>query len=146
MLWYMPSDFKYFKNQTWGLPILMGRRTFQALDSKALPGRLNIVLSRDKTFKAEGALVIPKYEDALFLAKEHDYNELMVIGGAEIYKLLLPKAHKIYLTRIDAAFEDADAFFPEIGPKDWELMSEQPHKADEKNPYNYSFEIWSRKK
>ncbi|HTN36675.1 MAG TPA: dihydrofolate reductase [Arachidicoccus sp.] len=146
MLWYMPSDFKYFKNQTWGLPILMGRRTFQALDSKALPGRLNIVLSRDKTFKAEGALVIPKYEDALFLAKEHDYNELMVIGGAEIYKLLLPKAHKIYLTRIDAAFEDADAFFPEIGPKDWELVSEQPHKADEKNPYNYSFEIWSRKK
>ena len=146
MLWYMPEDFKYFKNQTWGLPVLMGRRTFQALESKALPGRLNIILSRDKHFEAEGAVVINKLEDALFMAQEHHYNELMVIGGAEIYKLLLPRANKIYLTRIDASFEDADAFFPELNTKEWEKSASFPHEADEKNPYAYTFETWIRKK
>ena len=146
MLWYMPEDFKYFKNQTWGLPVLMGRRTFQALESKALPGRLNLILSRDKQFEAPGAIVLNKLDDALFMAKEHDYNELMVIGGAEIYKLLLPKAGKVYLTRIDASFGDADAFFPELSPKDWVLQSSDPHEADDKNPYNYVFETWVRKK
>ena len=146
MLWYMPNDFKYFKNQTWGLPILMGRRTFQALESKALPGRLNLILSRDKSFKAEVAVVIGKYDDALFMTKEHDYNELMVIGGAEIYKLMLPKANKVYLTRIDANFEDADAFFPELSPKEWQMTSEQAHQADEKNPYDYRFQVWERRK
>lgn len=146
MLWYMPEDFKYFKNQTWGLPVLMGRRTFQALESTALPGRLNIILSRDKNFKAEGAVVVQKLEDALFMAQEHHYNELMVIGGAEIYKLLLPKAGRVYLTRIDATFEDADAYFPELNPREWELAASYPHEADDKNPYAYNFETWVRKK
>ena len=146
MLWYMPEDFKYFKNQTWGLPVLMGRRTFQALESKALPGRLNLILSRDKQFEADGAIVLNRLEDALFMAREHDYNELMVIGGAEIYKLLLPKAGKVYLTRIDASFEDADAFFPVLNLKEWVLESSDPHEADEKNPYKYVFETWVRKK
>ena len=146
MLWYMPEDFKYFKNQTWGLPVLMGRRTFQALESTTLPGRLNIILSRDKNFKAEGAVVVQKLEDALFMAQEHHYNELMVIGGAEIYKLLLPKAGRVYLTRIDATFEDADAYFPELNPREWELAASYPHEADDKNPYAYTFETWVRKK
>ena len=146
MLWYMPEDFKYFKNQTWGLPVLMGRRTFQALESTALPGRLNIILSRDKNFKAEGAVVVQKLEDALFMAQEHHYNELMVIGGAEIYKLLLPKAGRVYLTRIDATFEDADAYFPELNPREWELAASYPHEADDENPYAYNFETWVRKK
>ena len=146
MLWYMPEDFKYFKNQTWGLPVLMGRRTFQTLESTALPGRLNIILSRDKNFKAEGAVVVQKLEDALFMAQEHHYNELMVIGGAEIYKLLLPKAGRVYLTRIDATFEDADAYFPELNPREWELAASYPHEADDKNPYAYNFETWVRKK
>lgn len=146
MLWYMPNDFKYFKNQTWGLPVFMGRRTFQALDSKVLPGRLNIILSRNKTFEAPGAIVVDKYDDAIFMAKEHDYNDLMVMGGAEIYKLMLPKANRVLLTRIDAKFEDADAFFPELNLKEWSMASEQAFKADEKNPYDYSFQIWERKK
>lgn len=146
MLWYMPEDFKYFKNQTWGLPVLMGRRTFQALESKALPGRLNIILSRDKSFKAEGAVVVNKLDDGFFMAQEHHYNELMVIGGAEIYKLLLPKANKVYLTRIDASFEDADAYFPELDPKQWNKTASYPHEADAKNPYAYVFETWERKK
>ncbi|MGF7233207.1 dihydrofolate reductase [Arachidicoccus sp.] len=145
MLWHMPNDFKYFKNQTWGMPILMGRRTYQALKSKALPGRLNIVLTRGKEFKAEDVIVINKVEDALFIAQEHDYNELMVIGGAEIYKLMLPRANKIHLTRIHATFEDADAFFPEINGKEWQLSSRLDYAKDEQNQYDYSFEIWERK-
>lgn len=145
MLWYMPNDFKYFKNQTWGLPVLMGRRTFQALNSKALPGRLNIILTHDKDFKAENAVIIHKWEDAVFLAQEHHYNELMVIGGAEIYKLMLEHANKVYLTRMEKSFPDADAFFPMLNPKQWELSSKQDFDADEKNPMNYSFEIWIRK-
>lgn len=145
MLWHMPNDFKYFKNQTWGMPILMGRRTYQALGSKALSGRLNIVLTRGKEFNADDAIVINKVEDAIFIAQEHDYNELMVIGGAEIYKLMLPKANKIHLTRIHATFTDADAFFPELSEKEWKLSSKQDYSKDEKNPYNYSFEVWERK-
>ncbi|AYD48697.1 dihydrofolate reductase [Arachidicoccus soli] len=145
MLWHMPNDFKYFKNQTWGMPILMGRRTYQALNSKALPGRLNIVLTRGKEFKTEDAIVINKVEDAIFIAQEHDYNELMVIGGAEIYKLMLPKSNKIHLTRIHTTFEDADAFFPELNEKEWQLSSKQDHSKDDRNPYDYSFEIWERK-
>lgn len=144
MLWKMPNDFKYFKNQTWGLPVLMGRRTYQALKSIALEGRLNIILTRDKKFTAEDSIVVQKIEDALFFAKEHDYNELMVIGGAEIYKLMLPKTTKILLTRITATFEDADAFFPELSSKEWRMTGEEKFDKDEKNPYDYSFQVWER--
>lgn len=144
MLWHLPEDFKYFKNQTWGLPILMGRRTYQALGGKALPGRVNIILSRNKDFEAADALVVNKWKDAVFVAQEHDYGELMVIGGAEIYTLMLPEASKILLTRVHANFDDADAFFPKLS-NDWSLISTQDFPKDEKNGYDYSFEIWQRK-
>jgi len=144
MLWKMPNDFKYFKNQTWGLPVLMGRRTYQALGSEALTGRLNIILTRNKNFTAKDATVVHKIDDALFFAQEHDYKELMVIGGAEIYKLLLPKTHKVLLTRICATFEDADAFFPELHPKEWRMTAEEKFDRDDRNPYDYSFQVWER--
>lgn len=143
MLWKMPNDFKYFKNQTWGLPVLMGRRTYQAL-GEALTGRMNIILTRNKNFTAADATVVNKVDDALFFAREHDYKELMVIGGAEIYKLMLPKAHKVLLTRIYATFEDADAFFPELNPKEWRMTAEEKFERDDKNPYDYSFQVWER--
>lgn len=143
MLWKMPNDFKYFKNQTWGLPVLMGRRTYQTL-GEALTGRLNIILTRNKSFTSADATVVNKIDDALFFAQEHDYKELMVIGGAEIYKLLLPKTHKVLLTRIYATFEDADAFFPELNPKEWRMTAEEKFEHDDKNPYDYSFQVWQR--
>lgn len=146
MLWHLPEDFRYFKNTTWGLPILMGRRTFQSLNNKPLPGRVNIVISRQKDFKAEGVVTINKIEEALFIAKEHDYQQLFVIGGGEIYRALLPKTHRIYLTRVKAQFDDADTFFPTFNEKEFTLTSKEEHLADEKNPYDYSFEIWERKK
>lgn len=139
--WHLPNDLKYFKNITWGMPVLMGRKTFESM-GKVLPGRKNIVLT-SKSWETAGAIAVKNMEDALFIANQTDALELMVIGGGEIYKSLLGKANRIYMTRVDAEPE-ADTFFPVMNPKEWHLMSQKNHKADEKNLYNYSFEIWER--
>ena len=140
--WYLPNDMKHFKNVTWGMPVLMGRKTFESL-GKVLPGRKNIVITRHPGWNAEGAITVKKIEDALFVAKETDAKELMVIGGGEIYKILFDKAKRIYLTRVEAEPE-ADTFFSSLNPKEWHLISQQNHEADEKNAYNYSFQVWER--
>lgn len=124
------------------MPVVMGRKTFESL-GKALTGRKNIVISRQPGWKAEGTVVVKTIEDALFVAKETDAKEVMVIGGGEIYKALFDKAKRIYLTRVEAEPE-ADTFFPAIHPGEWHLMSQKIHEADEKNAYNYSFELWER--
>jgi dihydrofolate reductase len=144
MPWHLSNDLKYFKNMTWGMPIVMGRKTFETFGKgNPLPGRKNIVLTRQADLKAEGVVVVKKAEDALLLAKEMDVNELMVIGGGEIYKLFFEKANRIYITRVDAE-PDADTFFPEIDPKEWKLVSKKDHEADAKNDHNYSFQVWER--
>ena len=140
--WHLPNDMKHFKNVTWGMPILMGRKTFESL-GKALPGRKNIVITRQLTWKAEGAIAVKNMQDALFVAKETDAKEVMVIGGGEIYKMLFEKARRIYMTRVEAEPE-ADTFFPSLKPEEWHLMSQQNYEADEKNAYNYSFQTWER--
>ena len=146
MLWHLPEDFRYFKNVTWGLPILMGRRTFNSMDNKPLPGRINLVLSRNKEYKAAGVIVVNKIDTAIFMAKEHHYNQLFVIGGGQLYKDILPKVKKIYITRIKTTFEAADTFFPAFSEKEFQLISSQEHKADEKHQYDYTFEVWERKR
>lgn len=145
LLWHLPNDMKFFKNVTWAMPVLMGRKTFEALQSKPLNGRVNIVLTRNEHFKAEGVAVVNKFRDAVFFTEQNDYKELMIIGGGEIYKELMPKADKIYLTRVHATFDDADAFFPEIDEKKWKLVSNSDHYKDEKHAYDYSFQLWERK-
>jgi len=145
MLWHLPNDLKFFKNITWAMPVLMGRKTFEALGSKPLNGRANIILTRRKDYKPEGAVVVNNIKDAVFFAKQNDYKEIMVIGGGEIYKELLPKATKIYLTRVHASFAEADAFFPSIDEKKWTCTSKQDFPADDKHAYPYSFEVWERK-
>ena len=136
------------------MPVAMGRRTFQALNSTPLNGRVNIVITRQKNFASRvshssksGSLftVVNKLDNAIFFAREHDYNELMVIGGGEIYKLAMPKADKIYLTRVHAIFEDADTYFPEIDESKLKLTSNQDFFKDEKHAFDYSFQIWERK-
>ena len=144
MPWHLPNDMKHFKNVTWGLPVVMGRKTFESL-GKPLTGRKNIVISRQHGWKADGAVVVSSIEDALFLVKEADAKEAMVIGGGEIYKTLFGKAQRIYLTRVETEPE-ADTFFPSIDPSHWDLVSEKKHTADEKNVYNYSFQVWERRK
>lgn len=145
LLWHLPNDLKFFKNITWAMPCAMGRRTFQALGNKPLKGRFNIIITRNKNYTADGAAVVNNFDDAIFLAQQQDYNELMIIGGGEIYNAFLPKANKIYLTRVHAVFEEADTFFPEIDPKKWMLTSKKDYFMDEKHAYNYSFETWERK-
>lgn len=142
LLWHLPNDLKQFKNVTWGMPVVMGRKTFDSL-GKALPGRKNIVITRQRDWKAEGAIAVKNVYDALFVANETDAKEVMIIGGGEIYKALFEKADRIYMTRIEAS-PDADTFFPVIDGKHWQLISQQNHEADEKNIYNYSFQLWDR--
>ena len=142
MPWHLPNDLRHFKNLTWGMPVVMGRKTFESL-GKPLAGRKNIVISRQAGWSAPGAVVVKTIEDALFVAREADMKEVMVIGGGEIYKSLFDRAKRIYLTRVEAE-PDADTFFPVIDPQQWHLMSQKNHEADEKNAYNYSFQVWER--
>jgi dihydrofolate reductase len=142
LLWHLPNDLKFFKNVTWGMPVIMGRKTFEAL-GKPLAGRKNIVITRQKGWKAEGAVVVGSLDDALFLVKEMDVKEPMVIGGGEIYRLAFEKARRIYITRVDATPE-GDTSFPAIDPAKWKLVSQKNHEADEKHAYNYSFQVWER--
>jgi dihydrofolate reductase len=121
----------------------MGRKTFQAL-GKALPGRKNIVITRQPDWKAEGVIIVKNLDDALFVARETDAKEAMVIGGGEIYRLAFEKADRIYLTRIKAE-PDGDTFFPQLDPKEWRLVSSDDHNADEKNQYAYSFQVWEKR-
>lgn len=142
LVWNLPNDMKFFKNVTWGMPVVMGRKTYEAL-GKPLKGRKNIILTRQDDWKAEGTVAVKSFNDAVLLVKEMDVKEMMVIGGGEIFHQLLNKAHRIYLTRVDAEPE-GDAFFPEIDPREWKLVSQKDHLADAKHAYNYSFQIWER--
>ena len=145
LLWRLPNDMKFFKNITWAMPVAMGRKTFEALESKPLNGRLNVVITRQKKFKAAGIVTVDNIDDAIFLAEQNDYKELMVIGGGEIYKAFMPKANKIYITRVHAIFDDADAYFPPIDESKWKLIYNQDFFKDEKHAYDYSFQLWQRK-
>lgn len=142
LVWNLPNDMKFFKNVTWGMPVVMGRKTFESL-GKPLPGRKNIILTRQSDWKVEGTVAVKSFDDAVFLVKEMDVKQMMVIGGGEIFKMVFPKANRIYITRVDAEPE-GDAFFPVIDPKEWKLVSKKDHEADAKHAYNYSFQVWER--
>jgi dihydrofolate reductase len=140
--WNMPADMKFFREKTENKVILMGRKTYESLPIRPLPNRTNLILTRDINYRAEGAIVVNSIEQALKKAEKLDANELMVIGGSEIYKEFLQVADKIYLTVIDAEIK-GDAFFPELG-SEWKEISRDDRKKDEENSYNYSFIILSR--
>ena len=141
--WHLPEDLKYFKNTTWAMPIIMGRKTFESI-GKPLPGRTNIVITRNKKWKGDGVKIVHDLEQARKTGEDLDVKEIFVIGGAEIFKTSLPKADRIYLTRIHQSFE-GDAFFPAID-KSWELVSNRDNLPDEKNAYACSFQIWEKRK
>ncbi len=143
LLWHLPKDMRFFKNTTWALPILMGRKTFESLGNKVLPGRMNIIITRQANKEYEGAKVATSLEQAIELAKQNDYKELMVIGGGEIYQMALPLADTIYLTRVHTSIE-GDTYFPALGAE-WMLESSEPQLADEKHAFDFDFEIWQRK-
>jgi dihydrofolate reductase len=143
LLWHLPNDMKFFKNTTWGMPVIMGRKTYESL-GKPLPGRTNIVVTRNNGWDAEGVKKAESLEQALELAADADAKEAYVIGGGEIYKQALPLTHRIYLTRVHTEIE-GDTFFPEISEKDWTCLSRLDFAADEKHKWAYSFEVWERR-
>ena len=140
--WRMPADLKWFKQQTLGKPIVMGRKTFESFGARPLPKRSNIVVSRNPDYHAEGAQVVESLEAGLQAAGEAD--EVMVIGGANLYGQALERADRIYLTLIRHSFE-GDAWFPELDDTDWRLTRQEDHAADDDNPYPYSFLIYERR-
>jgi dihydrofolate reductase len=143
--WKLPNDMKFFKNTTWGMPVIMGRKTFESLNNKQpLPGRINIVLTKQKNWKAEGAIKTDSIKDALFVAKDAETNEIFFIGGAEIFKEILPKADRIYLTRVHSNLE-GDVYFPAMDEKKWELKFRKDCHKDERHEYDYTFETWDKK-
>ncbi|MEY3348402.1 MAG: hypothetical protein RLY46_441 [Bacteroidota bacterium] len=148
LLWKLPNDLKFFKNLTWGMPILMGRKTFESIGSKALPGRMNIVLTRQSTLIQGSQLLVAaeSMEHAMALAEKSGYKELFVIGGSELYRQIIPEADNIYLTRVDGKFPDADTYIDAIDQTKFQLVSTEEMPKDEKHQYAYRFETWQRKK
>jgi len=140
MPWHLPADLKYFKSVTMGKPIVMGRKTFESL-GRPLPGRENIVLTRDKNFTAEGCTIIHSLEEM----RQHtaDVDEVMIIGGAQLYEQMLPHADHIYMTRVDC-LDEGDTWFPAFNPAEWETGFIEAHEADEKNPCAYTFIRYDR--
>jgi len=144
--WYLPGDLKYFKQATLGKPIIMGRKTWESLKGP-LPGRTNIVITRQASYQAEGAKVVPSLDEALTLA-EHvalidGADEAVVIGGAEIYGQALPRVDRMYITEVHAAV-DGDAFFPEFDTTAWREIGRDSFNAEPPNEYDYSFVIYER--
>lgn len=141
--WNLPTDMKFFKNTTWGMPVIMGRKTFESMGGKALPGRKNIVITR-QDWKAKDVITANTYDDALFAAMQTDCNEAFVIGGGELFKQVMDKADRIYLTRVHTVV-DGDVFFPEIDEARWKKTSSRDCFADDKHAYDFTFEVWEKK-
>lgn len=142
MPWHLSADLKFFKKTTMGFPIVMGRKTFESLPFGPLKGRRNIVISRDKDLKIEGAEVIQKPEDVFDLFKEDE--EIFVIGGGSIYKLFMPYADQLFITIIDHSYE-ADTFFPDVDSETWANADTEKICSDPAFAHSYSFNRFTRK-
>ncbi len=140
LLWHLPNDLKFFKNTTWGMPVIMGRKTFESV-SKILPGRFNIIITTQLNWSFDGAIVANSLQDALDKALATNCTEAFIIGGGEIYKQSMEMAHTIYLTRVHTVI-DGDTFFPEIDETKWQLVSNEDFEMDEKHAFSYSFQKW----
>ncbi|HYW91741.1 MAG TPA: dihydrofolate reductase [Gammaproteobacteria bacterium] len=138
--WRLPADLAYFRRVTMGKAVVMGRRTFESI-GRALPGRDNIVLTRDPRYAPQGVKVARDIAGALALAGEPE--EVMILGGAQVYEALLHRVDRIYLTEVHGEF-DADVRFPELDPARWEEIRRIEQKPDERNPYGMSFVVLER--
>jgi dihydrofolate reductase len=145
MLWTLPEDMRFFKNTTWGFPLIMGRKTFEALGNKALPGRFNIVISRQPGYSSgsQDVQTADSLVKAVALAKKTDAKEAFIGGGGQIYKESLLLCETIYMTRILTTIE-GDAFFPEIPENIFHLTHSKKVPADEKHVYSMDFQTWTK--
>ncbi|MCB2194447.1 MAG: dihydrofolate reductase [Bacteroidetes bacterium] len=142
LIWHLPRDLKHFKETTSGHYIIMGRKTFES-NGRPLPNRTNVIITRDKNYKAEGCIVVHSLEDAIKEAKED--SEAFIIGGGVIYEMAMPLVDRIYLTKIHHKFE-GDTYFPEINMDEWEVTEERFFEIDEKNKYPFTILTLDRKK
>ncbi|KIA99023.1 diacylglycerol kinase [Flavobacterium sp. KMS] len=140
MIWHLSNDFKRFKALTTGHHIIMGRKTFESFP-KPLPNRTHIVITRQEEYQPEGCIVVKSIEEAIAKCPEND--DSFIIGGGEIYNLGMPLADILEITRVHHSFE-ADAFFPEINKKEWQLVEAEPNTRDEKHLYDYTYETYVR--
>lgn len=136
--WHLPDDLKRFKALTLGKPVLMGRKTAESL-GRALPGRLNLVLTRSGRVPFDGMQAVSTFDEALRVAAGHDAGELCVIGGAEVYALALASADVLHLTWVDTVVQDADAFFPAFDASDWVEVQREARSADAKHVFDHAF-------
>ena len=143
LLCHMPSDLKHFKEITSGRTVLMGERTFLSLPKHPLPNRRNIVLTDVKGKTFEGAETVYSLDE--LVAKVSNDEEAFVIGGGMVYRQMMERADKLYITHIHHSWDDADTVFPEIDPKIWKQLSAERHSADDKNPYDYTFAEYGRR-
>lgn len=142
--WHLPADLKHFKEITTGHFIIMGRKTFESI-GKSLPNRTNIVLSRDANFHAPGCQTVCSIDEAIAQAEQANQKEIFIIGGAEIYRQLLPKIERLYLTIVHSQIE-GDTSFPTLSTPEWIETSRERHESDEKNAFAYSFITMERNK
>ena len=140
--WKLPADMKWFRRNTLGKPIIMGRKTFDSFGARPLPERTNIVVTRDKEYRAEGAVVVYSIDEALKAAG--DAEEVMIIGGASFYEQMLPRADRLYITQVHGTFS-GDAWFPEFAMDSWNEVAREEHPVDEKNNVACSFLSFERK-
>jgi len=143
MPWRLPAEMAHFRRSTLGKTVLMGRKTFESLGGKPLKDRRNVILTRNAGFAAEGCETVDGIEEALQRYASGE-NELVVIGGAEVYKLFLPHAEKLLLTEVEAEVE-GDAYFPPFDPEEWTLAATEAHAKDEKNAYDFYIRTYIRK-
>ena len=144
LLCHLPADLKHFKSITMGHPIIMWRKTFESFPKGPLPGRQNIVVTRNASYQHDGVTVAHSIDEAV--EKSDETDEIFFIGGAHIYRSVIDAIDTLHLTRINAHFSGADTFFPAINPDEWEVTEQADFQPDEKNTFAYSFITLRRKK
>lgn len=147
LMWKLPNDMRFFKNLTWGMPVVMGRKTFESMGSKPLPGRINIVISSTLKFdgEKENLVMVKNLEEAINRAEESDCKEVFIIGGGQIYKEAMRRVDCIYMTRVHAVFPQADTFFPAIDSAVFDCISSKSMPLDERHVIAFTLETWKRK-
>jgi dihydrofolate reductase len=142
--WHLPEDLKRFKRLTLGKPVIMGRKTFESI-GKPLPGRQNIVVTRDANYRRDGTVSVSGVDDALRVATgAGEVAEVMVIGGAELFRLFLPRAARVHLTRVHGNIE-GDVVWPALEPRDWRVVERSEFPKDERHAYDMTFEMWEKR-
>jgi dihydrofolate reductase len=143
LLWHLPKDLKFFKDSTWGMPVIMGRKTYEAVN-RPLPGRINIVITAQQEWERAEVIVAKNLSEALLKAAETNCKEIFIIGGGEIYRQSMDIADRIYMTRVHAEL-DGDTYFPLIDRDVWALKDNIDFFPDEKHAYSFSIQTWEKR-